>query len=210
MMRKKILSFILFLIVIFFVPSCYANEIKDSYSIIIAGGGTGGTAAAIQASRMGADVLIIEPTYMLGGQATAAGVSTMDDMSRIESGIYKEFIDRVKNYYGNMKKSINTPYWKEHGKAFEPSIGDKILKDMAASADILFHSSIIDVKNGTEERFVTVKTPDGEKKINFKILIIWSKKILRKITILLNLMKLKKNKKSIQNLLKPLPDIYVI
>ena len=143
----------------------------DSYDLVIAGGGTGGTAAAIQASRLDVKVLIVEPTSMLGGQATAAGVSTMDDMSRIESGFYKEFIDRVKNYYAAMKKSINTPYWKEHGKAFEPSVGDKILKEMAASEniDILFHSKILSVDN--EKKIVTVQTQNEIREINYKILI---------------------------------------
>ncbi|MBQ9419552.1 MAG: FAD-dependent oxidoreductase [Synergistaceae bacterium] len=147
--------------------SVFAGD--SSYDVVVAGGGTGGTAAAIQASRMGVSVLIVEPTSMLGGQATAAGVSTMDDMSRIESGIYKEFIDRVKKYYSDMKKSIATPYWKEHGKAFEPSVGDSILKDMAASSDILFHSTILSVDN--DNRLVSVKTPDGMKEIAYKILI---------------------------------------
>lgn len=156
------------LCVLFFASPVFA---ADDYDLIIAGGGTGGTAAAVQASRLGVSVLIVEPTSMLGGQATAAGVSTMDDMSRIESGIYKEFIDRVKNYYSAMKKSIHTPYWKEHGKAFEPSVGDKILKEMISetSTDILFHSKILEVNN--EKKSVKVQTPENIREINFKILI---------------------------------------
>ncbi|MBQ7559181.1 MAG: FAD-dependent oxidoreductase [Synergistaceae bacterium] len=167
MLRKKFLLIAIFIILS--STNAYAEKFLAGYDIVIAGGGTGGTAAAIQASRMGMSVLIVEPTYMLGGQATAAGVSTMDDMSRIESGIYKEFIDRVKKYYSGMKKSINTPYWKEHGKAFEPSVGDKILKEMAASSDILYHANIISVDNN--ERRVSVQTPDGVKEIAYKILI---------------------------------------
>ena len=165
-MKKFLLTV---LCVFIFAASGFA---ADSYDLIIAGGGTGGTAAAIQASRLGVSVLIVEPTSMLGGQATTAGVSTMDDMSRIESGIYKEFIDRVKDYYAAMKKSIHTPYWKEHGKAFEPSVGDKILKEMISecqSIDILFHSKILSVNNN--DRFVNVQTPDGDKEIDYKILI---------------------------------------
>ncbi len=169
-MKSKFIFLFAFCILIFTALSCNA-EIKNSYDVVIAGGGTGGTAAAIQASRLGVSVLVIEPTSMLGGQATAAGVSTMDDMSRLESGIYKEFIDSVEKYYSDMKKSINTPYWKENGKAFEPSAGDKILKKMAESADILFHSNVIGVKNENEEKSVTVQTPEGVREINFKILI---------------------------------------
>ena len=162
---KKIVLTLAF--VVLAVSSAFAGD--TSFDVMIAGGGTGGTAAAIQASRMGMRVLIVEPTSMLGGQATAAGVSTMDDMSRIESGIYKEFIDRVKKYYADMKKSIATPYWKEHGKAFEPSVGDAILKDMAASSDILFHSSIVSVD--LERKLASVKTPDGVREIGFGVLI---------------------------------------
>ena len=173
-LEMKKIFLIAFFIFISSVGACYA----DSYDLIIAGGGTGGTAAAIQASRLGVKVLIVEPTSMLGGQATAAGVSTMDDMSRIESGIYKEFIDRVKNYYSAMKKSINTPYWKENGKAFEPSVGDKILKEMISECEnieILFHSKILDVDN--ENKSVKIQTlesgsPAGNvREINYKILI---------------------------------------
>mgnify|MGYP002858977130 FL=1 len=92
-MLRKI--FALFLCLGLMESSAYAV----SYDVIIAGGGTGGSSAAIQASRMGVSVLIVEPSGMLGGQATAAGVSTMDDMSGIESGIYREFMDRVREYY---------------------------------------------------------------------------------------------------------------
>ena len=64
----------------------------DAYDVVVAGGGIGGTAAAIQAARLGASVLVVEPGDWIGGQATAAGVSTMDDLSRLRSGIYLEFV----------------------------------------------------------------------------------------------------------------------
>ena len=162
-MRKKLSA----LALIFFLA---VSSRASAYDIIIAGGGTGGTSAAIQAVRMGASVLIVEPTGMLGGQATAAGVSTMDDMSRLnDSGLYREFIGRVREHYGAMNKSIATAYWKTNWKAFEPLAGHKILLEMAESADILFHSEVVSVdsKNNT----LTVKTPEGQKDFGFKILI---------------------------------------
>ena len=144
-----------------------AYSFENSYDVIIAGGGTGGTAAAIQASRLGVSVLIVEPTNMLGGQATAAGVSTMDDMSNIESGIYHEFMNRIRAHYGAMRKSISTCYWKNYGKAFEPSVGHKILADMAASADVMYHSEIVSVNDES----VSIKNPEGIANVNYKILI---------------------------------------
>ena len=159
---------IFLLTLIIFVAYLPSEALESNYDVIIAGGGMGGTGAAIQASRMGMKVLIIEPTYMLGGQSTAAGVSTMDDMSGIESGIYLEFINKVKEYYSEMKKSIATSYWKINTRAFEPSVGHKILAEMTASSDILYHSSIVSVEKNNS---LTVKTPEGIKNINFKILI---------------------------------------
>ena len=143
-----------------------------SYDIIIAGGGMSGVSAAIQAERLGTDVLIVEPTGMLGGQATAAGVSTMDDMSRLpETGLYREFIDKVQEHYAKLRKSIATAYWKTDGKAFEPSVGHEILAEMSASSDVLYHSEIVGVKKSDNGKIVTVKTPEGVKNFECKILI---------------------------------------
>ena len=162
----KLTRLFVFLLTIFTASPAF------SYDIIIAGGGMSGVSAAIQAERLSADVLIVEPTGMLGGQATAAGVSTMDDMSRLpESGIYREFMDKVREHYAKLRKSIATPYWKTDGKAFEPSVGHEILAEMAASSDVLYHSEIVSVKKSGDSRIVTVKTPEGVKNFECKILI---------------------------------------
>ncbi|MBQ6972950.1 MAG: FAD-dependent oxidoreductase [Synergistaceae bacterium] len=143
-----------------------------AHDIIIAGGGMSGISAAIQATRLGASVLVVEPTNMLGGQATAAGVSTMDDMTRLrESGIYREFMDKVRQHYAGLRKSIATSYWKTDGKAFEPKVGSDILKVMAASVDIMYHSEIVAVRSADKGRSVTVKSPGGTKDFTCTILI---------------------------------------
>ena len=137
----------------------------NNYDIIIAGAGTGGISAAIQAARMGASVLVIEPSSWIGGQATAAGVSTMDEMSRQKSGIYREFIDRVISYYAMRGKSTATCYWYDKSTAFEPHVGRDILNDMVNDArrrgviDLIMNSEIIDVKHDNKKvSGVTVRT----------------------------------------------------
>ncbi len=45
-------------------------DVKDSYDVIVAGGGVAGISAALAARRQGARVLLIEREYMLGGLAT--------------------------------------------------------------------------------------------------------------------------------------------
>ena len=184
-MYKKF--FALCLVMLSFALPAYAQSLRDGYDVVIAGGGTGGTAAAIQAAKMGMNVLIVEPTNMLGGQATASGVSTMDDLSGQTSGLYREFMERVEEYYSARGKAVTTCYWDAQNKAFEPKIGSRILADMARgedAPDILFRSKVVGV--GTEEvisvssenmtsgkrvNSVIIQTPEGKINLTCKILI---------------------------------------
>ena len=46
------------------------TPILETHSVIVAGGGIAGIAAALAAAREGADVLLIEREFLLGGLAT--------------------------------------------------------------------------------------------------------------------------------------------
>ena len=144
-----------------------SRQPRNTYDIIIAGAGTGGISAAIQASRMGASVLVVEPSTWIGGQATAAGVSTMDDMSRQMSGIYLDFITRIKNYYTSRGKSMGTCYWNSNSVAFEPRIGQEAFVNLINEArrhgtlDFLMNSEITAVKKeGRTVKGVTIQAGD--------------------------------------------------
>ena len=173
---RKIL--LLVLILISSAASAASRHSRSSYDIIIAGGGTGGISAAIQAARMGASVLVVEPSTWIGGQATAAGVSTMDDMSRQKSGIYLEFVNRIKSYYDSRGKSMGTCYWDSRSIAFEPHIGQEAFVSMVNEArrkgtlEFLMASEIIKVEKDSHSiSGVTVKTPSGNRNYSCKILI---------------------------------------
>ena len=58
------------------------------------GGGTGGTAAAIQAARGGAQVLLVSEWPWLGGMLTAAGVSAPDgnELAAFQTGLWGAFL----------------------------------------------------------------------------------------------------------------------
>ncbi len=76
------------------------NEIAVDVAII--GGGLGGCAAALAATRMGKRVLLTEPTDWIGGQLSQQGVPP-DEHSKIETSgctpSYREFRKRVRDYY---------------------------------------------------------------------------------------------------------------
>lgn len=50
-------------------------KVSGSYHVIVAGGGVAGISAALAAARQGADVLLIESSYILGGLATSGLVT---------------------------------------------------------------------------------------------------------------------------------------
>ena len=109
----------------------------QSYDIVIAGAGTGGVSAAIQAARLGAKVALLEESDWIGGQMAAAAVSTMDEGNNLTppSGIYREFLARMEAYYQAHNKSVGTCYWQESTHCFEPSAVRKTLNEMIAEVN---------------------------------------------------------------------------
>lgn len=101
-----------------------------SYDVVVAGAGSGGTAAAIQAARLGAHVLLLEETDWLGGQMGSAGVSTMDEGSGLTppSGLYREFVELMAKHYGN--RPVNTCYTSLDSHCYEPRAIRAVLQQM--------------------------------------------------------------------------------
>ncbi len=55
--------------------------VEDRYDVVVAGGGPGGSAAAVCAARLGAKVLLAEATGCLGGMGTSGLVSSFGPVS---------------------------------------------------------------------------------------------------------------------------------
>jgi len=93
------------------------EEIDRSADVVVAGGGISGIAAAIAAARRGCSVILIEPTHMLGGQATAAGVSAFDitynyDHALNDHGIWSEVMERVIRIYDEeLRRPVNVCHY---------------------------------------------------------------------------------------------------
>ncbi len=62
--------------------------------VLVVGGGTGGTAAAIQAARRGANVILVSEFSWLGGMLTSAGVTAPDgnELEAWQTGIWGAFL----------------------------------------------------------------------------------------------------------------------
>ncbi len=105
---------------------------QTTYDVVVVGAGPGGIAASIQAARMGDRVALLEETDWVGGQITTAGVGSMDEGSDAarNSGVYKEFVQRVKAYYAAKHKSIDTCYGGADSICVAPKDGQIILRQM--------------------------------------------------------------------------------
>ncbi len=141
---------------------------NSNFDIIIVGGGTSGIASAIQSSRLGSKTLLIEESTWLGGMITSAGVSAMDGNYKMPSGFLKEFRDSLVSHYGHLD-SLKTGW--VSNLMFEPSIGNRILKDIAGSEKNLtiLYGTTID-KVDKDKKF-TLKTKENSVTYKSKILI---------------------------------------
>jgi FAD dependent oxidoreductase len=113
--------------------------------VLVVGGGTGGTAAALQSARLGAHTVGAEATPWLGGMLSAAGVSATDGNHRLPSGIWREFRERIYAHYGGPEAVATGWVSNTH---FEPHVADRIFKEMAAaepSLRMLLRHRLVDV-----------------------------------------------------------------
>lgn len=122
-MKKQLL----FLILLASLISAAQKNITTD--VLVIGGGTSGTAAGIQSSRVGAKTIIVEPSPWLGGMISAAGVSAVDGNHRLPSGLWAEFREEIYKVYGGAK-AVETGW--VSNTLFEPHIADSIFKSMAA------------------------------------------------------------------------------
>ncbi|SKB02185.1 FAD dependent oxidoreductase [Prosthecobacter debontii] len=155
------------------------KALQESYDVVIAGAGTGGFGAAMQAARMGATVLLLEETDYIGGQMNAAAVTSMDEGPIIvrERGLYHEFVDAVNAHYNKLGMSAETAYGFRH-ICMEPHVGQQILYDMLAEArthtkalDITLQAQVTEVlKEGNAVTGVKITSGKKTRTIQSKIL----------------------------------------
>ncbi|MBN1107231.1 MAG: FAD-dependent oxidoreductase [Bacteroidales bacterium] len=75
------------------------NQSVNEYDLVIYGGTSAGVSAAIQASRSGLSVVLIEPTGRIGGLTTGGLGQTDIGNKQAIGGIAREFYQNVKKHY---------------------------------------------------------------------------------------------------------------
>ena len=96
-----------------------AEELPSQrFDVVIVSGSASGVGAAIGAARLGVNVALIEDTPVLGGMLSN-GIANTDTYSvEALSGIYREFTDKVREYY--LPIVASDPLFKLHIRRYLP------------------------------------------------------------------------------------------
>ena len=160
--------------------------IRDSYDVVVVGGGIAGVAAAVAAARSGAKTLIIEKTVAFGGLATIGLISWYEPLcdchgKKMQGGIPEELL-KLSIEYGfdtlsDKWKNGNTPNMGDtecYATFYSPSIFmlalDKFLEDngVAIRVDSL---ATFPVMEGNICRGVVVESESGKEFFGAKVVI---------------------------------------
>ena len=126
-----------------------APTAEREYDVVVYGGTSGGVAAAVQATRLGKTVVLIEPGRHLGG-LTSGGLGATDIGNKAAiGGIAREFYRRVAKHYAQdsaWKFETRGDYFARHGSGqaqasdlrsanaamwtFEPHVAEGIFNDL--------------------------------------------------------------------------------
>ncbi|MEL6332971.1 MAG: FAD-dependent oxidoreductase, partial [Cyanobacteria bacterium J06626_26] len=98
--------------------------------VLVVGGGTGGTAAAIQAARLGAQVLLVSEWPWLGGMLTAAGVAAPDgnELAAFQTGLWGAFLRELEQRQPGGLHNAWVSFF-----TYEPAVGATIFADWVAA-----------------------------------------------------------------------------
>lgn len=131
--------------------------------VAVIGGGLGGIAAALAASRAGRSVIVIEPTSRIGGQVVTQAVAALDEHPHVESYggsvSYRTFRDRVRAAYGGRANPGGG--WVSR-LCFEPAVGHRVLAELLDEAGVSVHTGLSAVGVEREgDRITAVRLSDG-------------------------------------------------
>ncbi|MBU3125314.1 FAD-dependent oxidoreductase [Sinomicrobium sp. 2019215] len=155
----------------------FKDQVKAD--VIIYGGTSAGVTAAIQCSRMGRSVVLIEPTNRIGGLTTGGLGQTDIGNKQAIGGISREFYENIKKYYDDPK------HWKWQKKeeysdggqtrtgkgensmwTFEPSAALSVFRDMIAEEKIeVIYNERLNRETGVKKvngRIQSITMEDGK------------------------------------------------
>ena len=165
--------------------------------VLVVGGGPAGTAAAIAAGRLGADVLLVERYNHLGGLSTGGLVIWIDRMTdwsgqHVIRGIAAEMMDRLpkeaiqgppRSDWGS-RDAVTAAYWAQRTAAYHgivtwsPTIDPEALKTLSmgmvgeAKARLLLHAwAAAPILDGNVVKGAVLESKEGRHAVLAKVVI---------------------------------------
>lgn len=97
--------------------------------VLVVGGGTGGTAAAIQAARRGVNTILVSEFSWLGGMLTSAGVTAPDgnELVAFQTGLWGAFLKELRSRQAGGLDHAWVSFF-----TYDPRVGAQIFADWVA------------------------------------------------------------------------------
>ncbi len=182
MKRLFSILFLRFSVVLFLMlglSSCQRAENGNEADIIVYGGTSSGLAAAIQATRMGKSVIVLEPSSRMGGLTTGGLGQTDIGKKQAIGGIAREFYQNIRQHYDNPDnwKWQDRSEYKDGGQTkteenedamwtFEPSAALSVFQQMVNSENIdIRYNQRLDLNEGVVKEhgmIVSIAMDNGE------------------------------------------------
>ncbi len=176
---KRFITGRFFFLILLWSLQTISGQSKE-YDIVIYGGTSAGVAAAIQSSRMGKSVVLIEPSGRIGGLTTGGLGATDIGNKQAIGGISREFYQNIKKHYDNpsnwkwQKKSeyfvsgqSRTDKGEDTMWTFEPSAALAVYKEMISNENIdLVNNERLNRKNGVKKergRIIAIAMESGKR-----------------------------------------------
>ncbi|HEY9886671.1 MAG TPA: FAD-dependent oxidoreductase, partial [Vampirovibrionales bacterium] len=169
-------NFILFLFLSAFTGLTATSstlQVSNSYKteVLVIGASQSGVSAAIQASRQGANVMLVSASEWPGGSITEAGVSAVDgnELQAFQTGLWGEFVARLAKKEENLLK-----YGWVSVFTFNPQKGKQLFEEWLAEENVIWLKNkevkkiLFDKQDN--EKIVGVELQDGSV-INAKVTI---------------------------------------
>ncbi len=164
--RSTLVLYALLILSAVFLNGCQQSGTQqEPFDMVIYGGTSSGIAAAIQASRLGRSVVLLEPTGRLGGLTTGGLGQTDIGNKQAIGGISREFYENIAAYYERPEHWT----WQEPAEyrdggqtqteeqeaamwTFEPSAALKVYQDLLAKENIVIvYHQRLDREEGVEK-----------------------------------------------------------
>lgn len=163
----------------FILVTSFGQKI-DGYDVVVYGGTSAGIASAIQSSRMGKSVVLIEPGKRLGGLTTGGLGQTDIGNKHVVGGISREFYQNISKFYQapeNWKWQNRRDYIDEgqtrtaKGEdamwTFEPSAALKVFHQMLSGEKVkIVYGERLNRETGVikkEGRIVSIEMENGKR-----------------------------------------------